>query len=250
MIQCLDHTSNWPHQNDRWNVGVSLNFGEVWTPCHQWLRLWMHGNMGHVAAAAPIMQLETLHRAFSFLAGPAGTCDSTCVLVDWNRRPATHHNSAITYCQCCQRTLALLPRPLKTDTCLTVFSRTTWVSRHQKSQTILDFNEARVDGVAVASAGPYADHLQLAPDRQPHQHLITQFLQLDALSDVRPTASKHRRSRPLKSLEKLVTKKLTDSQSLSSVDRLEQGYQTPVPYTQRRTLKVREDNEEHAKFSH
>jgi len=142
MIQCLNHTSNWPYQNARWNVGVSLNFGEVWTPSHQWLRLWMHGNMGHVAAAAPIMQLETLHRAFFFLAGPAGTCDSTCVLVDWNRRPATHHNSAITYCQCSQWTLALL----KTDTCLTVFSRTTWVSQHQKSQTILDFNEARVDG--------------------------------------------------------------------------------------------------------
>jgi len=28
----------------------------------------------------------------------------------------------------------------------------------------------------VASAGPYANHLHLAPDRQPHQHLITQFL--------------------------------------------------------------------------
>ena len=27
------------------------------------------------------------------------------------------------------------------------------------------FNEARDDGVAVASAGPYANHLQLAADR-------------------------------------------------------------------------------------
>ena len=28
---------------------------------------------------------------------------------------------------------------------------------------------------AVASAGPYANNLHLALDRQPHQHLITQF---------------------------------------------------------------------------
>ena len=34
------------------------------------------------------------------------------------------------------------------------------------------------DGVAVASAGPYAYHLYLASDRSPaHQHLITQFLE-------------------------------------------------------------------------
>jgi len=30
-------------------------------------------------------------------------------------------------------------------------------------------------GDAVASAGPYANDLHFAPDRQPHQHLITQF---------------------------------------------------------------------------
>jgi len=34
-----------------------------------------------------------------------------------------------------------------------------------KRQTILDFNDAREDRVAVASAGPYANHLRLAPDR-------------------------------------------------------------------------------------
>ena len=33
-----------------------------------------------------------------------------------------------------------------------LFSRTTWVSRHQKGLTHLHFNEARDDGVAVASA--------------------------------------------------------------------------------------------------
>jgi len=33
-----------------------------------------------------------------------------------------------------------------------LFSRTTWVSRQQKGKTILDFNEARDNEVAVASA--------------------------------------------------------------------------------------------------
>jgi len=36
----------------------------------------------------------------------------------------------------------------------------------QKGQTILDFNTAREDGVALASAGPYENHLHLAPDAQ------------------------------------------------------------------------------------
>jgi len=46
-------------------------------------------------------------------------------------------------------------------------SRTTWVSQYQKGKTNLDLNEARDDGVwdAVASAGPYANKLHLAPDR-------------------------------------------------------------------------------------
>ena len=48
---------------------------------------------------------------------------------------------------------------------LTAFSRTTWVSRHQKGRTILHFDEARDDVVAVASAGLYANHLHLAADR-------------------------------------------------------------------------------------
>jgi len=42
---------------------------------------------------------------------------------------------------------------------------TTWVSWDEKGKTNLDLNEARDDGMAVASAGPYADHLHLAPDR-------------------------------------------------------------------------------------
>jgi len=35
---------------------------------------------------------------------------------------------------------------------------------------------------AVASAGPYANNLHPAPDRQPHQHLITQFFTGQMLS--------------------------------------------------------------------
>jgi len=46
-----------------------------------------------------------------------------------------------------------------------IFYQTTWVSPNQKGKTILDFNEARDDAVAVASAGPYANHLHLAADR-------------------------------------------------------------------------------------
>jgi len=34
-----------------------------------------------------------------------------------------------------------------------------------KRQTILDFTGARDDEAAVASAGPYANHFHLAPDR-------------------------------------------------------------------------------------
>ena len=41
----------------------------------------------------------------------------------------------------------------------------TGVSQHQKDQTNLDFNETIDDGVAVASAGPYGNHLHLAPDK-------------------------------------------------------------------------------------
>jgi len=32
-------------------------------------------------------------------------------------------------------------------------------------QTILDFNDTRDDEVAVASAGPYVNHLRHTPDR-------------------------------------------------------------------------------------
>ena len=44
------------------------------------------------------------------------------------------------------------------------FSSTTWVSWYQKDRTILNINGARDNGVAVASAGPYENHLHFAPD--------------------------------------------------------------------------------------
>jgi len=50
-------------------------------------------------------------------------------------------------------------------TYLTASSMTTWVSRYQKGRTICGFNETRDGGVAVASAGSYANHLHLVPDR-------------------------------------------------------------------------------------
>jgi len=43
-----------------------------------------------------------------------------------------------------------------------LFSRT---SQRHKCKSNLDFNEARDDDMAVASAGPYANHLHLAPYR-------------------------------------------------------------------------------------
>ena len=55
-----------------------------------------------------------------------------------------------------------------TTTTRDLFSRTTWVSRYQKRKTSLELNEARDDGVLwmeLASDGPYANNLHLAPDR-------------------------------------------------------------------------------------
>jgi len=50
------------------------------------------------------------------------------------------------------------------------FSRTNWVSRHQKGKPFWilleqEMMEWQWHGVAVASVGPYANHLHFAPDR-------------------------------------------------------------------------------------
>ena len=61
-----------------------------------------------------------------------------------------------------------------------LFSRTTWVSRYQKSKTSLYLNEARDDGVLACSNISWTICKRSAPcsrHRQPHRHLITQFLQ-------------------------------------------------------------------------
>jgi len=44
-----------------------------------------------------------------------------------------------------------------------LFSKTTWVSQHQKGKTNLD--EAGDNVVPLALAGPYVNHLPLVPDR-------------------------------------------------------------------------------------
>jgi len=69
-----------------------------------------------------------------------------------------------------------------------LFSTTTWVSRHQEGQTNLDVNEARDDGMAVASAGPYANHLQTKKHTPAPHHLF--LYTPDAFCDAKPTASK------------------------------------------------------------
>jgi len=51
------------------------------------------------------------------------------------------------------------------DTCLSFFFQKDLGEPALERQTILDFNEARDDGVAVASAGPYANHLHFAAER-------------------------------------------------------------------------------------
>jgi len=71
-----------------------------------------------------------------------------------------------------------------------LFSRTPLVSLHQKSQTILDFNEAK-NGVAVATAEPCANHLT-SLQTENHARSLN-LLQTDALPDAKPTVSKHRR---------------------------------------------------------
>jgi len=46
-------------------------------------------------------------------------------------------------------------------------------------------------GDAVASSGPYASNLHLAPHR-PHNHLVAHFFhRAGALPDAEPTVSKH-----------------------------------------------------------
>jgi len=57
--------------------------------------------------------------------------------------------------------------------------------QHQNSElAILNFNEARDDGLALASGGPDANHLHFAPYRR--QQLITIFNRPNAPYDAQP----------------------------------------------------------------
>jgi len=68
-----------------------------------------------------------------------------------------------------------------------------WASRYQKGKTSLDLNESGDDwgfGMAVASAGPYANNLHLAPQTDNYTNTPSlNFYRPDALFNARPTNS-------------------------------------------------------------
>jgi len=67
-----------------------------------------------------------------------------------------------------------------------------WLEFNVLFSTNTAISETRDDGVAVASAGPYVNHLHLTPDRQSCQYLSTQFFyRPNTLPTAEPTASKH-----------------------------------------------------------
>jgi len=76
-----------------------------------------------------------------------------------------------------------------------LFSRTTWVSRHQKGRTILDFNEAEMMGWQWAWGISCTICKSCAPrPRQiitPAPHHSVLFYRKDALPDAQLTVSKH-----------------------------------------------------------
>ena len=75
-----------------------------------------------------------------------------------------------------------------------LFSRTTWVSRHQKGKTSLDLNEARGDGV-LWWQWHRLDHMQtICTSLHTDNHTNTpslNFYRLGALLDAKPTVWKH-----------------------------------------------------------
>jgi len=74
-----------------------------------------------------------------------------------------------------------------------LFSMTAFINQYQKGKTILDFTEARDDGVAMASAEPYAKHLHSIQTDNHANISPSNFYRLDALPAAPPTVSKHRR---------------------------------------------------------
>jgi len=55
----------------------------------------------------------------------------------------------------------------------------------------VDFNVARDDGVAVASAGPHANHLPLSQTGNYVSISSLNFCRLDDLPEAQPTVPKH-----------------------------------------------------------
>ena len=89
---------------------------------------------------------------------PAGKGTAPCMLDVWYQYTNTTSSSSLPPVMTSTNTR------LNKNTFNGLFPRTTWVSRHQKGYTSLDFNDARDDRVAMASAGPHANQLYLAPD--------------------------------------------------------------------------------------
>ena len=75
-----------------------------------------------------------------------------------------------------------------------LFSRTAWVSRYKKGKTRLDLNEAIDDGV-FGMQWHQLDRIQtIRTSLQTDNHTNTSslnFYRLDALTDAKPTVSKH-----------------------------------------------------------
>ena len=82
------------------------------------------------------------------------------------------------------------------------FSGNTQVSRCQKGKTNPDFTEARDSESQWHQLGRM-QVCTFAPDRQPHRHPTTQFLQADALPAAQPTASKHWRENSLTKIHRI-----------------------------------------------
>jgi len=80
-----------------------------------------------------------------------------------------------------------------TDVLNVLFSRTTCLSWHQKGQTITNIciNAVRDDVVAVASAGPYENHLLLTSDNHASISSLNFLQARDALTDAKPLMSKY-----------------------------------------------------------
>jgi len=73
-----------------------------------------------------------------------------------------------------------------------LFSRTTWVSRHQKDKTSQDSDEARDDDILGCSGISWTIYKQFALCSRQITSLLN-FYMPDALPDAQPTVSRHRR---------------------------------------------------------